>query len=186
MKIVATAILAGLFSAAGFGQQYPAPLTPLPAVPLPAGIVVEFSADGADIVGDVAKYIAAAKHEVLVSEYLVTDIRVLEALAEACQRNRFVAVVLDRSPAVRNYDTPRYLRSQGIPVVLAPRGADGHRWHNERFLVIDRELVITTTCDLTLAAARNTESMRVDREVAIMTRYFNAWIAEAGRGTRLQ
>ena len=157
----------------------------MPLAPLPEGVEVEFSSAGADIVGRVAQLILTAKREVLVSVYAMTDLRVLQALSQVSQKGVIVAVLIDRSPPIKQYDTPRFLRGEQIPVIFAKRGTDGKGWHNEHFIVIDREAVILPTADLLSMAKRNNESMVVLRLPALAARYYNNWVTEAEQGDKV-
>ena len=148
---------------------------------------MEFAQDGADLVGDISKYILDAQKEVLLSEYLITDLRVLQALATVHQRGTVrVAVLLESKPGAKVNEAPSFLRSQGIPVILAQRGNAGKGYHNQRYIVIDREAVIISSCDLTVSAQRNNENLLVLHNVPVAIRYFNEWIDEAGMGTPLK
>lgn len=161
------------------------PLTPLEVAPLPQGICIAFSSEGSDLNAEVVQYLSLARQEVLVSQYVLTDPRVIQALCAAYQKGLVVGVLLDRDPAVREYDTPRYLRSQGIPVVFSKRGTSGDGWHNQRYIIIDRELVIVTSADLVIAARKNHENLMALQNPAIAARFYNSWLREAGTGERL-
>ena len=184
IAIVMAALLTGA-SAIAQTSDVKKPLARIPAMPLPAGVEIEFSSAGVDLCGRIADLIGLAQKEVLVSQYAITDVRVLQALKAAYQRGAMVAVLLDRSPAIKNYDTPHYLRGQGIPVVAARRGIDGHGWHNQRYIVIDREAVILSSCDLTNSAQKNNENMIVLHLPAIAVSYYNEWLLEGAAGQPL-
>lgn len=163
------------------------PMNRMNPAPLPPGLEIQFTSDGLDVGARVAELIGLAKREVLVSQYALTDVRVLQALSRAVQppQNLAVAVLLDRSPALKNYDTPRYLRAQGVTVISALRGLNGQGWHNQRYVILDREAVIITSCDLTIGARKNTENLLVIAMPSLAARFYNNWVEEASGGTRL-
>lgn len=183
------AFLAGLLSCATVFAEPPTtprePLAPMPFAPLPEGIEVQFSSEDSDIVARVTEYIGMAKKEIFISQYAISDTRVIQALCAAFQKGVVIGVLLDKNPAIKNYDTPRYLRAQGLPVILATRGLSGSGWHNQRYVIIDRECVVITSCDLTNASQRNTENMVAMRMPSIASRYYNNWLSEAQRGERM-
>lgn len=160
-------------------------LARLPRVALPQGVEVQFSSEGLDLVDRVAELIGAAEHEVLISQYAITDVRILEAIRDAAQRGILVAVLLDRDPSLRNYETPRFLRQLGIPVIEARRGSDGEGWHNQRYVLIDREAVVITSCDLTTSARHNAENLLLLRLPSVVARYYNCWLDESTAGERM-
>ena len=161
------------------------PLSEMPFSPLPEGVEVIFSADGADLGARVAEYIGMAKREIFVSQYALSDTRIIQALCIAFQKGVVVGVLIDPNPAIRNYDTPRYLRAQGLPVILAKRGLEGSGWHNQRYVVIDRECVVLTTCDLTNSSRKNTENLVALRQPSVAHRFYNNWLKEAEAGERM-
>ena len=160
--------------------------TPMRLAPLPPGVEVQFTSDGVDIGARVAELIGLAKREVLVSQYAITDMRVLQALSRAVQppQSLVVGVLLDSSPSIKNYDTPRYLRGQGVQVILARRGLKGAGWHNQRYVIIDREAVIVTSADLTSSSQKNTENILVIDQPSLAARYYNNWLSEVALGTK--
>jgi hypothetical protein len=70
-------------------------------------------------------------------------------------------------------------------VIAAKRGFDGRGWHNQRYVVIDREAVVITSCDLTNSARHNDENLIVLRLPSVATRYYNAWLNEAVAGDKV-
>ena len=160
--------------------------TPMRPASLPPGVEVQFTSDGVDIGARVAELIGLAKREVLVSQYAITDIRVLQALSRAVQppQSVVVAVLIDPSPSIKNYDTPKYLRTQGVQVIAARRGLKGAGWHNQRYVIIDREAVILTSSDLTNSAQKNTENILVLAQPSLAARFFNNWVNEVALGTK--
>lgn len=185
LLIAVAALAAGYSAHAQTVAPRPNTLAPMPESTLPEGVEIQFASDGADLVGRIAELIDLAEREVLVSAYAVTDTRVLQALSAAVQRGVLVAVLLDRNPGIRNYDTPRYLRVQNVAVIAASRGLSGEGWHNQRYVVIDREAVAVSSCDLINSARRNSENLMVVRMPAIAARYHNNWFVEASKGERL-
>jgi phosphatidylserine/phosphatidylglycerophosphate/cardiolipin synthase-like enzyme len=184
---VKNGLFAALFAVSELVAATGPKLTPMTPAPLPPGVELQFTTDGADIGLRVAELIGLARREVLVSQYALTDIRVLRALSSAVQppQSIVVAVLIDRNPAVKNYDTPRFLRAQGVPVIAALRGLNGQGWHNQRYLVIDREVVVVTSCDLTGAARNNSENIMVLAQPSLAARFYNNWLEEAAKGTPL-
>lgn len=173
----------GLGIAATLGwAELPAPLARLPTLPLPAGIEVEFAREGVDLVERMATLVQHARREVLVSQYAITDPRIVAALRAARQRGVIVAALLERAPALARYQTPGLLRRAGVAVIAARPGRDGPGWHNQRYLIVDREAVAVASCDLTAAAARNHENLLVLREAAVVARFYNCWLDEAADG----
>lgn len=184
MKLTSFAALFLASALLGASEDVMSPMRP---APLPPGLEIQFTSDGVDIGARVAELVGLAKREVLVSQYAITDLRVLQALSRAIQppQSVVVKVLLDRQPAIKNYDAPRYLRSQGVPVVAAMRGLDGQGWHNQRYVVIDREAVIVTSSDLTNSARKNTENILVIAQPSLAARFYNNWVEEAAKGSWL-
>lgn len=163
----------------------PASLTLAPVEPirLPPGIDVFFTPHD-DIEAELIKIIDSAKSEILSSQYLITSRYVVQAMLRA-QRDRgvVVAVILEPSPNVTEYQTPEYLRLNGIPVLFRneARGINNHK-----YWVIDRSIVVTGSYDATKAAAgSNEENLLKVKDTGLAIAYYNAWVEQASRSKPL-
>lgn len=160
-------------------------LYPATPVPLPPGADVWFTAFD-NIEDEIVKSIESAKVEILTSQYVLTSPRIVRALVEAFKgRKVFVAVILEPRPNLREYQTPQYLRSVGIPVLV--RNSNGTRGlNNHKFWVIDRSFILTGSYDCTVAAASwNDENLLKLKDAGMAVAFYNAWVEQATRCTPL-
>ena len=157
------------------------PLAPVAPVPLPPGVALWVSPLD-HIEDELIKVIDSAKVEILCSQYVITSPRIVRALLEAFRtRHVFIGIILESRPNLRDYQTPAYLRSNGIPVLLraGPRGINNHK-----FWVIDRAFVLTGSYDCTMiAASANDENLLKIQDVGLAVAYLNAWIEQSSRCT---
>jgi phospholipase D len=153
-------------------------LDPIKPVAPGPGLAAYFN-PGDDIQGQIRKAIAAAKTEILVNEYAITDSLIATDLVEAFKRRHvYVALLLDPSPAVRNYQAPEYFVMNDLPVLLV----QGTGYNNNKYMVIDRQTVLTGSYDLTNAAAKkNGENLLVVSDAGIASAYYNHWVATAAK-----
>jgi phosphatidylserine/phosphatidylglycerophosphate/cardiolipin synthase-like enzyme len=147
-------------------------LDPVPPVSLPPGVAVYFNPQD-DIKARVRALIAAARTEILVNQYAITDPDIAADLVDAYKLHHvFVAVILEERPAVTNYSTPQYFLLNDINVVVY----EGPGCNNQKYLIIDRELVVTGSYDLTLAAAHdNLENIFVAHDAGVAAAFYNNW-----------
>lgn len=149
-------------------------LQPMPKLAPPVGLEMLFGPED-DIEGRIVREIANAKSEVLVNHYLITNPKVIDALAGAFRRKCVVFVVCEATPAVRDYEGIKNLRAVGIPVIAIQRPSG--RWNNAKYLIIDRRRVLSGSCDLTRAAARNDEVLIVLEEISAVCAFTNNFIS---------
>jgi len=175
VKIIGTALVVWLLVCVATAGENP--LAPVPALPMPPGIEVLFGPQQ-KLEDRIVRAIDEARIEILVSQYVLTAPRILQALVSARARGRFVAVILEPRPALRKYETPEYLRRARIPVLL--RGGE-RGLNNQKIFVLDRVTVITGSYDPTQASMDNDDNLMVVREPATVASYFNAWVEQAAR-----
>jgi len=168
--ILAAAVLAGSARA-----ELLDPIKPVAPGP---GLAAYFN-PGDNIQGKIRKFIADAKTSILVNEYAITDSVIATDLVEAFKRRHvFVALLLEASPAVRNYAAPDYFVMNDLPVFLV----QGAGYNNNKYIVIDRNTVLTGSYDLTNAAAmKNGENLLVVTDPGIAAAYYNHWVAMAAK-----
>lgn len=173
LSLVALLLLAGTLFAA------PPALMPVHPVALPPGAEVWVTPLD-NIEEELIKVIDSAKMEILCSQYVITSPRIVRALLDAFKtRHVFVTVILEGRPNLREYQTPEYLRSQGVPVLIR-KGAKG--LNNHKFWVIDRSTLLTGSYDCTNAAATgNDENLLKIKDAGIAVAFYNAWIEQASR-----
>ncbi len=172
-NFVQTVRYAVIFAAAMLACALPASATP----PLPPGVKVLFSPKD-NLEEEIIKVINAADTEIVFSQNAITTPRIAEAIVRAFQvRKVYVAGILDRDPGVVNYTTPEYFRLNGIPVVFA-KGTN-----NNKFIVINRTIVVTGSADLTRASMkRNLENVLIISEPSIAGAYRDAFREEYDKG----
>ncbi len=145
---------------------------------MPANVVVLFNPED-QIEDKIVSLIGKAREEILVNHYVLTSQRIAAALVKAHndpKRKVLVTVLLEASPAVADYQTPAYLVRNGLPVLLVR----GKGCNNNRYLVIDRQMVITGSYELTVAAAqRNDENVIIITDASVAAAYYNHWVARA-------
>jgi phosphatidylserine/phosphatidylglycerophosphate/cardiolipin synthase-like enzyme len=143
---------------------------------MPQGFAVFFN-PGDNIQAKVKAAIGAAKTEILVNEYAITDPDIAMALVDAFKRNHvFVGLILEGKPAVKNYQAPEYFLENDLPVLLV----QDEGYNNNKYILIDRQTVLTGSYDLTKAAAsRNRENLLITSEASIAVAYYNNWVSTA-------
>lgn len=148
----------------------------LPDLKLPPGVEVFFG-PGQAIEKRTILAIDSAKQEVLVNHYLLTNTRIMDALLRAFNRKCVVVVMLDAAPAVKDYRTFDILKQMRIPCLPQKRKNGG--WNESKYIVIDRTLVLVSSCDLTNVAARNDNTLMVLDEPSFATTFYNHFISVA-------
>ena len=152
----------------------------VPPVPMPSGIGVYFGPD--DRVEDrLIELIRAAKQEILLNQSAITSQRIAREIVSAVRtRHLIVGVILDANPDIPDNQAPEYFRLNDVAVFL--RTGEGR--NNNRYVVIDRQAVITGSYEFTNAAAtKNHENVIIINETAVAVAYYNNWVAMAGRCT---
>ena len=142
-------------------------------------IKVVFSPDD-DVQGEIVRALNAAKKQVLVQAYLLTDDTITHALIAAHQRKIDVRILLDavRTQQASGSDAAA-LSHAGIKVKLENRYDNAHN----KVIVIDAGLptavVLTGSYNFTYAAAKkNAENLLLVRNAPdVVTRYVNNWFA---------
>jgi phosphatidylserine/phosphatidylglycerophosphate/cardiolipin synthase-like enzyme len=154
-----------------------------PVQPLlfPVGCEVLFGPDD-KIEQRILDAIAGAKTEVLVNHYILTNERIMDALKNARTRGCVVLVLLDATPAVRDYRGFANLAARKVPTLKV--GVHQGHWNNAKYIIIDRSTVITGTADLTNASAGNVETEFVLQEPSIVIAFYNHFVRTAFPGVR--
>lgn len=146
---------------------------PAPKLQHPVGVEVYFGPED-NIPEKIIAAIDGARKEVLVNHYLITDPAVLNALARAFSRKCVVIVALDSMPAVERYTGFKELQARSIPSV--PVKVKGG-WNNNKYIVVDRSLVLIGSGDLTRVSGRNRETLMTFREPSIVAAFYNHFIS---------
>jgi phosphatidylserine/phosphatidylglycerophosphate/cardiolipin synthase-like enzyme len=152
-------------------------LTPMKPIRLPPGVAVHFAPQERldDIV---VALINASSTEVIFNEYAISNQKIATAIMDAfLTRKVFVTGILEGSPGIDSYRTPEYFVLNGLPVLLSnePKGLN-----NNKYIIIDRQIVITGSFDATYSAANgNHENLIIIRDPAVAAAYFNAFLAQS-------
>ena len=144
-----------------------------------AQIKVLFSPND-DVQGEIVRTLNAAKKQVLVQAYLLTDDKITNALIAAHQRKVDVRVLLDavRTQQASGSDASA-LSHAGISVKVENRYENAHN----KVIIIDASLptavVLTGSYNFTYAASKkNAENLLFIRNAPdVITRYVNNWTA---------
>ena len=144
-----------------------------------AQIKVLFSPND-DVQGEIVRTLNAAKKQVLVQAYLLTDDKITNALIAAHQRKVDVRVLLDavRTQQASGSDASA-LSHAGISVKVENRYENAHN----KEIIIDASLptavVLTGSYNFTYAASKkNAENLLFIRNAPdVITRYVNNWTA---------
>lgn len=150
----------------------------------PEGVKVLFS-PGDDIEIMVVALINGASTQIIFNQHAITNPRIALALVNAFKvRKVFVGGIMERMPPIKNYQSPQYLASMGLPIyyaALRPGGVNNHR-----YLIIDGKLVMTGSYDWTMAAqTKNSESVIIVNEPTIASAYLKHFAAELKTATPL-
>jgi len=177
MKRLAAIFSASLIAVSSWGQTAADVIFPtIPELEHPYGVEVLFSPEH-DIQGRILDAINNAKFEVLVNHYLITNPRIKQALIKKFREKKSVVVILDAKPAVRDYRGITDLDNAGLPVI--PLQSANGSWNNTKYIIIDREIVLIGTGDLTNAARNNRESLIVMMEPSIVISFYNHFVKTA-------
>ena len=144
-----------------------------------AQIKVLFSPND-DVQGEIVSALNAAKKQILVQAYLLTDDNITHALIAAHQRKVDVRVLLDavRTQQASGSDAHALSRA-GIAVKLENRYENAHN----KVIVIDAgspsAVLLTGSYNFTYTAAKkNAENLLLIRNAPdVLTRYANNWMA---------
>lgn len=143
---------------------------------LPSGVRVVFAPDG-DVEQALVDAINSASIEILVSQNVITNPKIADALVAAFRERRVIAaVILDSAPPIANYTTPLYLAQRGLPVVLLDRP------NNSRYMIIDRTILVTGSADWTKSVNRNHENLLIVQEPTIALAYRRQFQRDLERG----
>ena len=146
---------------------------PARAEKLPAQVSVCF-VPGEACAAQIVAAIAAAQAEVRVQAYGFSAAPILAALAQARGRGVDVAVILDRSEALRICDRDAALLAAGVPVWIDHMPGIAHN----KIIVIDRRVVIGGSYNYTASAERrNAENATFIESEAVAARFLANWLA---------
>jgi len=144
---------------------------PARAEKLPAQVSVCF-VPGEACAAQIVAAIAAAQAEVRVQAYGFSAAPILAALAQARGRGVDVAVILDRSEALRICDRDAALLAAGVPVWIDHMPGIAHN----KIIVIDRRVVIGGSYNYTASAERrNAENVTFIESEAVAARFLANW-----------
>lgn len=150
-------------------------LAALPFGPAATGTVVErvetveiCFTPGEDCAAPIIKAITGARSWVDVQAYSFTHPQIAAALVAAHRRGIRVRAVLDKSHRLDRYSVATFLANAGVAVYIDAAPAIAHN----KVLVVDGELVVTGSFNLTRAAAeQNAENVVVLRDRRIAAAY---------------
>ena len=144
-----------------------------------AQIKVLFSPND-DVQGEIVHALNAAKKQILVQAYLLTDDNITRALIAAHQRKVDVRILLDAVRTQQASGSDAYALSRaGIGVKLENRYENAHN----KIIIVDAILptavLLTGSYNFTYTAAKkNAENLLVIRNAPdVLTRYANNWMA---------
>ena len=150
-------------------------IRPADPLPLPAGVKIMFSPKD-DIAGEIIRLINHANAEILFNVHAITNPRIAQALVTAfADRKVYVAGLMDSDPPITNYTTPGYFTLNKLPYAY-PRG-DGIS--DIRYIVIDRQIVVTGSYDWTMSSqTKNHDNILEITEPSIALRYVKHFLIE--------
>jgi phosphatidylserine/phosphatidylglycerophosphate/cardiolipin synthase-like enzyme len=162
----------------------------LPAQPNGAGCprVTACFTPGENCTDAIVQALGSAKQTVLAQAYSFTSAPIAKALLDAHTRGVRVQAILDKSQRSDKYSSADFLANQGVPVVIDANHAIAHN----KIIVIDGELVITSSFNFTKAAQqKNAENLLRLRDATLAAQCARHWDAHrshsqpyVGRGVR--
>ena len=116
--------------------------------------------------------IDSARREVLVQAYEFTSPPILRAFVAAHRRGVDVRVILDKVNATERSSGANFVSDAGIPVWIDDQQAIAH----SKIVIIDRELVITGSFNLTRSAeSRNVEDLVLISSPDVAAQFVANW-----------
>jgi phosphatidylserine/phosphatidylglycerophosphate/cardiolipin synthase-like enzyme len=113
-----------------------------------------------------------ANNSILVQAYSFTSVPIAEALRDAFNRGVKVEVILDKSQKTQKYSSVTFLFNAGIPTKINAKHAKAHN----KFMVIDKETVITGSFNFTKAAEENNaENLLIIHDKKLASLYTKNW-----------
>lgn len=147
------------------------PLLCIRAEKWPAEVSVCF-VPGEPCASRIAEAIATARSEIRVQAYGFSATPILNALAAARAQGVDVAVILDRSDALRLCERAGALLAAGVPVWIDHLRGIAHN----KVIVIDRRLVIGGSYNFTDSAERrNAENVTFIESAPVAARFLENW-----------
>ena len=140
-------------------------------IPLHANAQVNFSPHGG-CKEAIVREIGKAKSEVLVQAYSFTSKPIAEALIEAKKCGIHIEIILDKSNRSAKYSVADFTTHMGMPTHIDAEHAIAHN----KIMVIDRETVITGSCNFTKAAEeKNAENLLILKSKDVAKTYLDNW-----------
>ena len=116
--------------------------------------------------------IETAKNSIYIQAYSFTSAQIANALLRASKRGVRVEVILDKSARSAKYSSGDFLANKGIRVYVDSE----HVAANDRVILIDEEIVITGSPNLTKSSLENNgEDLLIVRHRIIAKRYLDNW-----------
>lgn len=131
----------------------------------------------------IRREIDGAKVSIRVQAFSFTSIPIVNALQRAHERKVEVFVLLDKSQLRGKYSGATYLADGGIPTGIDDRHSIAHN----KILIIDREVVITGSFNLSKQAEeKNAEKLLVMRDKDLAATYGANWEAHAAHAFKIE
>ncbi len=108
----------------------------------------------------------------MLQAYEFTSAPIAQALVDARKRGVDVRAILDRSKEHEGYSEEKFLKQEGVPVMIDA----AHNIAHNKIIVIDNEIVITGSFNFTKAAEEhNAENLVIIHNPAIAETYLRNW-----------
>ncbi len=131
----------------------------------------------------ILREIDGAKTSIRVQAFSFTNIPIVNALQRAHERKVEVFVLLDKSQLRGKYSGATYLADGGIPTGID----DKHPIAHNKILIIDGEIVITGSFNLSKAAEeKNAENLLVMRDKDLAATYLANWKSHANHAFKIE
>jgi phosphatidylserine/phosphatidylglycerophosphate/cardiolipin synthase-like enzyme len=116
--------------------------------------------------------IESARSSIFIQVYSFTSSQIANALLRANKRGVHVEVILDKSARAAKYSSGDILANKGIPVYVD----SAHPMANDKVILIDEEIVITGSPNLTKPSLENNgENILILHHKFIAKRYLENW-----------
>ncbi len=137
----------------------------------PATWEVYFSPRG-ECTSAIIKELSKANNSIFVQAYSFTSAPIAGALVDAFKRGVKVEVILDKRQKTQKDSKATFLIDKGIPVMIDDKHGKAHN----KVMVIDSEIVITGSFNLTEAAEKkNAENLLIIHDRKLAEKYLKNW-----------
>jgi phosphatidylserine/phosphatidylglycerophosphate/cardiolipin synthase-like enzyme len=145
-------------------------------LPLPENVRVYFSPNN-NLEAIILTALRQAKTEILINANAITSQALGTEIVRAFRtRNIVVSLILDPTPAIKNYEGEKFFELNGVPVLHSAFAKSRNR---NLYCVIDRRMVLTGSYGWLASSVNDAESLLVIDEPAIASKYAEHWMLAA-------